>query len=202
MKTIEMLNQIKTLLSIKVKLEEAKLENGTIISADSFEKGNEIFIVTDDKKVAMPVGEYILEDGRLLVVYEKGMIDEVKDAGGEVPSDEEASEDVTSDLEGEADIVNWKALEERIQNLEDAIASIKDKKLEEDVEEDVEEDLSEDIKENVKEDLSKEDLSKQNLSVKPIKHSPESGSQQTKKIEFARGKFSTPLERVLNRLNK
>jgi len=207
MKTIEMLNQIKTLLSIKVKLEEAKLENGTIISADSFEKGNEIFIVTDDKKVAMPVGEYILEDGRLLVVYEEGMIDEVKDAGGEVPSDEEASEDVTSDLEREADIVNWKALEERIQNLEDAIASIKDKKLEEDVEEDVEEDLSEDIKENVKEDLSKEDLSKedlskQNLSVKPIKHSPESGSQQTKKIEFARGKFSTPLERVLNRLNK
>ena len=60
-----MLNEIKTLLNIEVKLEEQKLENGTVVSAEAFEKDNEIFIVTDDEKVAMPVGEYILEDGRL-----------------------------------------------------------------------------------------------------------------------------------------
>ena len=46
-----MLNQIKTLLNIEVKLEEMKLENGTIVSAESFEKGKELFIVTDDEKV-------------------------------------------------------------------------------------------------------------------------------------------------------
>ena len=66
-----MLNQIKTLLNIEVKLEDMKLENGTIVSAESFEEGKEIFIVTDDEKVAMPVGEYILEDSRLLVVTEE-----------------------------------------------------------------------------------------------------------------------------------
>ena len=66
-----MLNQIKTLLNIEVKLEEMKLENGTVVSAESFEKDKEIFIVTDDEKVAMPVGEYLLEDGRLVVISEE-----------------------------------------------------------------------------------------------------------------------------------
>ena len=64
MKDKNTLNKIKTLLNIEVKLMEMKLENGTVISAEAFEKGNELFIVTDDEKVAMPVGEYILEDGR------------------------------------------------------------------------------------------------------------------------------------------
>ena len=74
-----MLNQIKTLLNIEVKLEEMKLENGTVVSAESFEKGKEIFIVTDDEKVAMPVGEYLLEDGRLVVVEEEGSIADVRE---------------------------------------------------------------------------------------------------------------------------
>ena len=69
-----MLNEIKTLLNIDVKLMEQKLENGTVVSAEAFEKDNEIFIVTDDEKVAMPVGEYILEDGRLLVVEAEGVM--------------------------------------------------------------------------------------------------------------------------------
>ena len=83
-----MINQIKTLLNIEVKLEEMKLENGTLISAESFEKDKEVFIVTDDEKVAMPVGEYMLEDGRLLVVSEEGMIADVRDVSDEVPQKE------------------------------------------------------------------------------------------------------------------
>ena len=71
MKNQEMINQIKTLLNLEVKLEEQKLENGTLIEADSFEKGKEIFIKTDDEKVAMPVGEYMTEDGKLIVVEEE-----------------------------------------------------------------------------------------------------------------------------------
>ena len=74
MKANDMVNQIKTLLNIEVKLEEMKLDNGTVVEAESFESGKEIFIVTDDDKVALPVGEYMLEDSRLLVVEEEGMI--------------------------------------------------------------------------------------------------------------------------------
>ena len=102
MKQIEMLNQIKTLLNIEVKLEEMKLENGTIVSAESFEKGKELFIVTDDEKVAMPVGEYLLEDGRLVVVEEEGIIADVREVSDEVPAKEtEDGEEITSDLKEE-----------------------------------------------------------------------------------------------------
>ena len=66
-----------------------KLENGTVVEAESFEKGKEIFIKTDDEKVAMPVGEYILEDGKLLVVEEEGIIADMRDVSDEVPAKEE-----------------------------------------------------------------------------------------------------------------
>ena len=89
-----MLNQIRTLLNIEVKLEEMKLENGTVVSAETFEKGSEIFIVTDDEKVAMPVGEYILEDGRLVIVEAEGMIADVRDVSDDVPAKEETTEDL------------------------------------------------------------------------------------------------------------
>lgn len=100
MKANQMLNEIKTLLNIEVKLMEMKLENGTIVSAEAFEKDNEIFIVTDDEKVAMPVGEYILEDGKLLVVEAEGMIADVREVSDEVPAKEEEVEE-TEDLEEE-----------------------------------------------------------------------------------------------------
>ncbi len=124
MKSTEMLNQIKTLLNIEVKLEEMKLENGTIVSAESFEKGKEIFIVTDDEKVAMPVGEYMLEDSRLVVVEEEGIIGDVREVSDEVPQKEgEDGEEITSDLKEDdyeedkkdeekmADVGDWEGME-------------------------------------------------------------------------------------------
>ena len=102
MKSNELLNQIKTLLNLEVKLEDMKLENGTVVSAESFEKGKEIFIQTDDEKVAMPVGEYMLEDSRLLVVEEEGIIGDVREVSDEVPAKEdEEGEEITSDLKEE-----------------------------------------------------------------------------------------------------
>jgi hypothetical protein len=56
------------------------LENGTVLEAESFEAGQEVFILTDDEKVALPVGEYELEDGMILVVAEEGLIAEIKEA--------------------------------------------------------------------------------------------------------------------------
>tara|TARA_R110000823_G_scaffold4701_5_gene18651 strand:+ start:2084 stop:2701 length:618 start_codon:yes stop_codon:yes gene_type:complete len=205
MKSTEMLNQIKTLLNIEVKLEEMKLENGTIVSAESFEKDKEIFIVTDDEKVAMPVGEYLLEDGRLVVVSEEGLIADVREVSDEVPAKEsEEGEEITEDLEEEeemAEVGDWEGMEKRIQNLEDAISDLKkDKegKMEEDSEE-VEEEMSEENK-PLKSRTVKEEFSE--ASVKPIKHNPEGSSIKKTKVEFGKGKFNTTLDRVLNKLNK
>ncbi len=84
MKASDILTQIKEVLGmelseVEVKFEEKKLENGTKIEAEAFEKGKSVFIKSeDDEKLALPVGEYTLEDGTLLVVEEEGKISEMK----------------------------------------------------------------------------------------------------------------------------
>jgi len=194
MKATKMLNDIKTLLNIEVNLEEMKLENGTVITTEALEKGNEVFIVTDDEKVAMPVGEYILEDGKLLIVEEEGIIADVRDVSDDVPAkEEEEPKEETEDLEEEADVADWKGMEKRIKNLEDAIADLKADKVEKSEVEEKEE-MSEEVKEEVKEELS--------AAAKPIKHNPEGEVKQKRNMEFAKGKFGTTLDRVLNKLNK
>ena len=195
-----MINQIKTLLNIEVKLEEMKLENGTIVSAESFEKGKELFIVTDDEKVAMPVGEYLLEDGRLVVVEEEGIIADVREVSDEVPAKEsEEGEEITEDLKEEEGYAEeddmMRDMMGRIQNLEDAIADLKgDKENKMD-----EEEMSIDSK-PLKSRTVKEEFSE--AAVKPIKHNPESGNKKRNQVQFAKGKFNTTLDRVLNKLNK
>ena len=194
MKANDMLNEIKTLLNIEVKLEEQKLENGTVVSAEAFEKGKEIFIVTDDEKVAMPVGEYILEDGRLVVVEEEGIIADVREVSDEVPAkEEETTEDLKEEKEEEKmmDEENYvtkdtfRQMEDKIQNLEDAIADLKADKVEAEKEEEK--------MEEVKEELS---------AVKPIKHNPEAKTAQKTQVQFGKGQFTTTLDRVLSKLNK
>jgi len=185
MKANQMLNEIKTLLNIEVKLEEQKLENGTVVSAEAFEKDNEIFIVTDDEKVAMPVGEYILEDGRLLVVEAEGVIADVREVSDEVPAKEEVEE--TEDLEEEVKEEMSYATKEELAEVKTMVEEIK-AMLE----------PKEEMSEEVKEEEVKEELS----SVKPIKHNPEASTPQKKQVQFAKGQFNTTLDRVLSKLNK
>jgi len=200
MKATKMLNDIKTLLNIEVKLEEMKLENGTVITTESLEKGNEVFIVTDDEKVAMPVGEYILEDGRLLIVEEEGIIADVRDVSDGVPAKEE---ETTEDLEEET--IETEVPEEvasEVEAIVEAVVEVIAPVIEE-VKSEVEElkkqyaSLMDDKEEKV-EDKKKEDLS---AARKPITRNSQPKSNKTK-VEFGSGKFATTLDRVLNKLNK
>ena len=219
MKSTEMLNQIKTLLNIEVKLEEQKLENGTRVEAESFEKGKEIFILTDDQKVAMPVGEYLLEDGRLVVIAEEGIIDDVKEVSDEVPQKEEESKDETEDLEEkeekmdeEADVEDWAGMEKRIKNLEDAISDLKSKMGEKDMKEDevemneeevsrqpksrtVKEEFNKEVNEQLKEELSKP-------AAAPIKHNPEGGNLKKENFRISPKRRPSTMDIILNQLNK
>ena len=96
MKSNSVIEKIKDVLNLneEVKLEQAKLDNGTVIEADAFESGVEVFIVTEDEKVALPVGEYALEDGKLLVVTEEGIISEIKEAEEETEEVEAQEEEM------------------------------------------------------------------------------------------------------------
>jgi hypothetical protein len=76
------INKIKSLLGMEVKLEQMKLIDGTtVLEADAFEMDNEVFIVTEDEqKIPLPIGEYELENGMMLVVAVEGIIAEIKEA--------------------------------------------------------------------------------------------------------------------------
>jgi hypothetical protein len=92
-----MKEQINTLLqkiglkAVEFKLEQMKLDDGqTTIEAEVFEAGQPVVIVTEDEqRIALPVGEYTLEDGKMLVVQEEGIIFEIKEVE-EMPAEEEA----------------------------------------------------------------------------------------------------------------
>ena len=191
-----MLNQIRTLLNIEVKLEEMKLENGTIVSAEAFEKGSEIFIVTDDEKVAMPVGEYILEDGRLVVVSEEGIIADVREVSDEVPATEDLEETIETEVPEE--------VVQEVEAIVEAVVEVIAPVIEE-VKSEIEELKKEFGKmKKYKEEDKKEEEKKEELSAsrKPIKHNPEAKAPQKRQMQFAKGQFNTTLDRVLNKLNK
>ncbi len=104
-----MLNKITSLLSAKVELEEMKLENGTVLQAENFTAGESVFIVTEDEKVPLPVGDYEMEDGKKLVIAEEGVIgeliaddDEPKEESEELDS-QVATGSEPRDLEAEKD---------------------------------------------------------------------------------------------------
>jgi len=127
MNTNDMISKIKDVLNLseEVKLEQQALENGTVLEADAFEAGNEVFIVTEDEKVAVPVGEYELEDGKILVVAEEGLIAEIKEAGAEEAPEEEveAKEDVV--LEEEEKEEMGYATKEELAEVKSMIEEIK-----------------------------------------------------------------------------
>ncbi len=81
MNTNQILNKVRTLLGMEVKLERMKLMDGvTVLEADAFEPEMEVFVVTeDDQKIPVPVGEYETEDGRILVIEVEGIVKEVKE---------------------------------------------------------------------------------------------------------------------------
>ena len=99
------INQIKELLGMEVKLATMKLSDGvTILEAEVFEAGAEVFVVAEDQKIALPVGEYQLEDGKILVVSEEGMIAEIKEMEAEEEMPMEAPEsEVEVEVEAEAE---------------------------------------------------------------------------------------------------
>ena len=78
----KILNKVKTLLGLEVKLEQMMLEDGvTVIEAEFFEPEYPVNIVAEDGQlIPLPVGEYTLEDGRTLVVEVEGIIKEVMEA--------------------------------------------------------------------------------------------------------------------------
>lgn len=99
MKATEVLNKIKTALSMQVNLETAKLADGvTVIEAETFAPENEVFIVMDDERVPLAPGEYEMQDGRTLVVEIEGIIAQIGEKAEDVTAEDEEDEVKEEDL--------------------------------------------------------------------------------------------------------
>jgi hypothetical protein len=189
-----LINQIKTLLGMEVKLEQMKLMDGvTVLEADMFEAGNEIFVVTEDEqKIPVPVGEYEMEDGRMLIVVEEGIISEVKEKV------EEEEVEVEEPIEEEA---------KKEQEMETAKSAPK-KVVESTIKESFFSEIEALKKENemLKAELSKSNEAKEtevelSEEVKPISFNPEN-ENKVESIKFASKRPRTIMDSVLNKLNK
>ena len=102
MKANDILNKIKNIVGVelseeKVELAEISLKNGTLLVSEEFTKGNAVFIKSEDGEMALPIGEYELEDGRTLFVVEEGLIDSISEAAAEEAEEELSEETVTEE---------------------------------------------------------------------------------------------------------
>jgi hypothetical protein len=194
MKANEAIKQIKTLLGLEteVKLAQARLLDGTtVIEAEVFEAGMEVFIVTEEGNVPMPVGEYEMEGGELiLVVEEEGIIAEIKEKVEETEEEEE-----TPAPEAETEVVEEEMSEETRQPKKTIESIIKETLFSE----------IEKIKaEN--EELKAELAALKNATelsavedIKPIQYNPEN-EQKAEVFKYAKNRSMSSLDRVLNKL--
>lgn len=190
-----MLKEVKTLLGMEIKLEQMKLDNGTVLEAEAFEAGNEVFIVTEDEKVALPIGEYTLEDGRELVIEEEGIIKEVKSMEEEVEEAPEVEVEVEAADEPVAEYATKEELAEVKSMIEEIKAMLEPKEeMSEDVKDEVIETELSEIPVEVSEELSEP-------AVEPINTSAEVETENKGFKLGAKRKLST-IDRVFARLNK
>ena len=192
------LNKVKTLLGLEISLEQMKLDNGTVLEAEVFEAGSEVFIVTDDEKVALPIGEYTLEDGTMLLVEEEGLIASM----GEV----EAETEVEEEVEAEEEIIEEEVTEEEMgyvskEEFGKAIDEIKAMidEMKSGYDKPKEEEEKEEMTAEVEDAELKEELSKP--ATEAIKHAPKELSVTKGKFNFNKNKKQTAYDRIVAKIS-
>jgi len=198
------INQIKELLGMEVKLGTMKLSDGvTVLEAESFEPGAEVFIVAEDQKIALPVGEYELEDSQILVVMEEGIISEIKDAVAEeeMPMEEPQAEvEVEVEAEAEAPKEIKKTVESIVKETffsEMEALKIENEELKAKLEmfskvEPTTEVATEEITEEIKVELEE---------VSPITFNPENVNK-SETFKYATKRTRSTMDAILEKLNK
>jgi len=196
-----LLNKARVLLGLEVKLEQMKLDNGAILEAEVFEAGAEVFVVADEERVAVPVGEYEVEGGMIIVVSEEGIIGEIKEAGAEeeAPAEETVEEVEEEELSTETaspkkivKSISEEMFFSEIEKLRTEINELKLSKTEVVAEEVVE--LSE-VKEDKVELYAEE--------VEGITHTPENLSDKKElNLYSQKGNKNTTRNRIFNKINK
>lgn len=195
------LNKVRTLLGMEVKLETMRLSDGvSMLEAESFEAGQPVFILTEDEqRIPLPVGEYELEDMRVLVVIEEGVIADVREAAEpEVEVEVEAPEAEAPEVEEEV-----VASTETAPQAKKIIESIVKESFFSEIEalkkenEELKAKLSAQTTE-VAEEVAPVELSEE---PKPISFNPEN-AKPLEMHKFATNRTKTTMDIILEKLNK
>jgi hypothetical protein len=192
MNTNQILNKVRVLLGMEVKLETMKLDdNVTVIEAEAFEADNEVVVVTEDEqKIPLPVGNYNLEDGRVLVVAEEGLIAEVKEKEEEV-KEEEVEVEKDEPMEEEMSDAPTKEVKKTIESVvkETFFSEMEALKKEN-------EELKAKLSGNVELELASEEP-----TVDPISFNPEN-VQKIENVKLASKRERSIMDSILEKINK
>jgi hypothetical protein len=201
----KILNKVRALLGMEVKLEQMKLTDGvSVLEADAFEAGNEVFIVTeDDQRIAVPVGEYDLENGMVLVVVEEGMIAEIKEKEEEEADEEEVEVEVEGGNKIEEEMAAEAAPKKTIESIikETFFSAMEKLQAENDTLKAELAKFKAETPEVVAEEAAPVELAAEEVEPKPIQHNPEN-AQPVELFKLASKKSRTTIDSIFEKLNK
>jgi hypothetical protein len=170
---------------VKVEMATMKLAGGVVVEAESFEAGENVFLLgEDDEKVAAPVGEHELEDGRILVIVEEGVIAEIRESGEEV-AEEVVEEESTEMAQEEMAYVTKEEFGAAIDELKEMIAAMLPKE---------EEMAAEEVNEEKVEMSADEAPAAKKVAAAPV-------DKKQDMVQFSKKAGSTTLSRVMSKLS-
>ena len=178
------LTEIKKLLGMQIQLEQMTLDNGTVIEAEVFEAGQPVFIVNGEDRVALPVGEYILDNGMILVVEVEGEIKEIREMAEEAPTEKAPA--VEEEVEAAQTTAPKKVIESTVRESHFSKEDVDALKAE---------------IESLKTELAKQTEVKEvvELSAEPLTHNPDA-KQNVEKILFSQNREMTTFDRVMSKI--
>ena len=94
--SVKLSNETEQVEAVAITMATMMLKDGvTVLEAESFEAGQPVMIVAENgDKVPAPIGEHELEDGRILVITEEGIIAEFKEMEAETEVEVTIEQDV------------------------------------------------------------------------------------------------------------
>jgi hypothetical protein len=179
------------LKAVEVKLAQMMLEDGvTVIEAEEFEPEYSVGIVQEEGIIPLPVGEYALEDGRVLVVEVEGIIAAINEAVTEeqAPEQEQAPEMEMSEPESPqakkiVESIVKESFFSEVEAMRNEITELKAQLAQKESKEE------------------KVELANQEPAVEPIKHNPEP-NKVTVDFKIAPNRQKNTMDRVLEMISK
>jgi vacuolar-type H+-ATPase subunit I/STV1 len=186
------ITEIKKLLGMQIQLEQMTLDNGTVIEAEIFEAGQPVFIVNGEDRVALPIGEYTLDNGMILVVEVEGEIKEIREVAEEAPTEEAPA--VEEEVEAAQTTAPKKVIESTVKESHFSQEEVDALKAEIET---LKTELAKQV-EVVEEKVETFEV-KTELATQPLTHNPEAKSEVKLNL-YSQGRTKSTLDIVMSKI--